>query len=233
MVAPHQSTADDESSKSRTTTSDVGSGGGRAQNKPSKYAETTERRESWTSRARRTGKLHPHLVVRTDKEVSERGRGLFATRDICRGTELARVRAVAAIVSSSRRHKVCCRCFTSLAIDGGSFSACSSCGDRFCNDCVTAAGREGIHAATCGVAQVFQAQPAAVSDLARLAAQCLATRRSRITEEEWDVINSLEAHKSPQRLEADSRLLRQAVQRLREAADIDVTEDDLRTMYLR
>lgn len=191
-----------------------------------------------TSYARRLSKLDKRVEVRMDPSHLERGRGLFAVRDVPEGTEVMRVRAAGAILPMRTRQLSCCRCFLPLK-NGERPKACRRCDVRFCARCVPVAEKDEIHRGTCAFSK-SAIELCAVErgvDEGLLLLSCNILRRRAIgviDDEEWDVFNSLESDDNEAgTIGLASHALRLCVRLFKDVMDVDVSEEDVQTIYRR
>lgn len=193
--------------------------------------------------ARRAAKLDRR--VEFSRRHPKRGRGLFALRDLPAGTEVMRVPAVAAVLSGRGAKDSCAGCFLSMKAVG-QLNACQGCPLRFCARCKKegiGGGGVGHNNGTCELTKGFigiRANNTGGSGspnegLLRLVADLLVRRRAGvISDEEWDLLKSLESREneartmglSPSEIQKCARLLKSLV-------GIDVSHEDFQAMYRR
>lgn len=189
--------------------------------------------------ARRSAKLDDRVVFRTDKERPQRGRGLFAVKDVPAGTEIMRVRAAGAVLMRHRAKHQCGRCFTQLQPTDKSVLVCATCEFSFCYDCATADDKDGAHRTTCrssrNVTSIQSGAEVGDEAVIRLVANCLARRKTCvIDDEEWDLIESLDAHENETgTMGLGSAALQECVIRFDHGIGYRVTREDVQTMYRR
>lgn len=192
-----------------------------------------------TAHARRAAKLDRRVEFR---HRPKRGRGLFALRDVPEGTEVMRVPAAGAVLSGRGAKDSCAGCFLSIKAVG-SPAACPGCSLRFCARCKTQGLGAGHNSGTCELTKEFltvcSTNPGGSGSpnegLLRLVADLFVRRKAGvISDEEWDLVMSLESHDnearamglSPSDLQRCARLLKSLV-------GIDVSHEDLQAMYRR
>lgn len=202
-----------------------------------------------TSYARRAAKLDRRVEFR---RRPKRGRGLFALGDLPKGTEVMRVPAAGAVLAGRGAKDLCAGCFlSSKAV--GPLDACHGCPMRFCARCrkhgVGAnGGSEGSGAGhssgMCELTKAFlgicatnpgRGSGSPNEGILRLVTDLLVRRRAGlVSDEEWDLLMSLESHENeartmslaPSELPKCARLLKSLV-------GIDVSHEDLQAMYRR
>lgn len=197
--------------------------------------------EDPTTFASRTGKLNRRFVIRRDSQRANRGRGVFAVKDVPKGTEVMRVRAVAAVVKNKARENMCCMCFRNIGQVGGTLSTCSTCSYGFCRECRSSVARRqgnAAHTRTCSFVASVDSNPVGMADpeLLRLTADCLVRKKSdQINDEEWEVMNTLEGQNTGASggWELEAGTLRDARLRLEALVGFDVSEEDVQTVYCR
>lgn len=200
-----------------------------------------------TPYARRAAKLDTRVEIRRHKK---RGRGLFALRNIPAGTEVMRVPAAAAV--SLHGKGSCSGCLLTTA-EVGSLKACPGCSLRFCARCKdagTARGAKGVgvlapvhSSAMCELTKEFFEMCATSRgatggpdfDSLRLLADVVVKRKAgMIEDEEWDVLISLESHDNKAgSMSLARRVLDNCVRLFKRVVDIDVSQEDVQTMYRR
>ena len=193
-----------------------------------------------TSYARRTAKLDSRVEIRRHPNES-RGRGLFAVRDLPRGTEVMRVPAAAAVLLSRKRAEACGGCFLSTK-EVGSLEACRGCPLRFCAGCKKRGGGAGHTTRMCELTKVLLmicatptgGRPPDEGNL-RLLAEVLVRRGAgEIGDEEWDLLKSLESQDNETRTTSPPpRVLDSCGRLLKQLMGIDVSLEELQAMYRR
>lgn len=202
--------------------------------------------------ARRAAKLDRRLVFRNDPAHSKRGRGLFAVRSVSTKTEVMRVRAAGVVVSRRSNMPTCSRCFsTKLGTDGWDCRGCRSwfcptCADTVAKNSGVAKGGGGgcrgagdIHEATCEFSQgLFRLCGNDAEDdemILRLSGDILARRKAGlINDEEWKLLNTLESSgNSDGTIGLSVGKLKECVRLFKETMDMDVSREDVQTMYRR
>eukprot|EP00903_Cladosiphon_okamuranus_P005427 g5413.t1 len=197
-----------------------------------------------TPYARRTAKLDRRVEFR---RCPERGRGLFALRDIPRGTEVMRVRAAGAVLAGHAAKDSCAGCFLNVT-DVSQLGACRGCPLRFCARCKkygvgASGGGAGHNSGTCELTREILFMGTAnrgssrspSEGLLRLVADLFVRRKAGvISDEEWDLVLSLESHEN----EAGSmRLATSELQKyarlLKSLVGVEVSHQDLQAMYRR
>lgn len=197
---------------------------------------------------RRAAQLDSRVEIRRHPK---RGRGLFALRDMPKGTEVMRAPATAAVLLNHENHG-CGGCLLNAV---GALEACHVCSLRFCVSCkeyatcgstkVGGGGGSGVFGhskATCeltkellGVCAInSKGSPPDEGILRLLAAVLLRRKAGTIDDEEWDMLNSLESHDNkahtmnlaPLELQKCARLFKDLV-------DVDLLDQDIQTMYRR
>lgn len=201
-----------------------------------------------TSHARRAAQLDSRVEIR---RRPKRGRGLFALRDIPKGTDIMRTTATAAVLLSRERE----RCSGCLLKAAGALEACQVCSLGFCANCkkyATCGGTKiggdgdsgvfGCRNATCeltkellGVCATHPKGGPPDEGILRLLADVFIRRKAgMIDDEEWYMLNSLESHDNrdhtislpPLELHKCARLFKDLV-------DIDLPDEEIQTMYRR
>lgn len=207
-----------------------------------KLAADASRESDATLYARRSAKLDDRVVFRADTGRPQRGRGLFAVKDVPKGTEIMRVRAAAAVLMRHRVKQQCGRCFTQLqakTVKTARTLTCGDCGFSFCHDCAEAAGNDGAHRATCrssrDITSIQSGLEAGDEAVIRLVADCLARRKDgMIDDEEWGLMESLEGHDNEAgTMGLGSAALQECVIRFNHGMGYHVTREGVQTMYRR
>lgn len=203
-----------------------------------------------TPHARRAAQLDSRVEIRRHPK---RGRGLFALRDMPAGAEVMRVPAAAAVLLGRERER-CGGCLLSMNAVGP-LEACHGCSLGFCAGCknyATCGGKKVgdgggggvvVHSsATCeltkelvGVCATTPKGGPPDEGILRLLADVLIRRKAgMINDEEWDVLNSLESHDNKDRtMSLAPRELQKCARLFKDLVDIDVSDEDIQTMYRR
>lgn len=187
---------------------------------------------------RRSAKLDERVEIRANSRDPKRGRGLYATKYMPAGTEVMRVRAVGVVLSQSNGKSFCCRCFLSQK-SWKSATTCFGCGLRFCDRCARLKLKDVAHKAMCELSKiVFQlcvSNRGVDEGILRLSADILARKKAgTIGDEEWDLLSSLESDDNQAgAIGLGARALEECVQLFKDVMDIDVSKEDLQTMYRR
>lgn len=207
-----------------------------------KLAADASRESDATLYARRSAKLDDRVVFRADMERPQRGRGLFAVKDVPEGTEIMRVRAAGAVLMRHRVKQQCGRCFTQLQAKTANAERtlmCDDCGFSFCYGCAEAAEKDGTHRATCrssrDITSIQSGVEAGDEAVIRLVANCLARRKDgMIDDEEWGLMESLEGHDNEAgTMGLGSAALQECVIRFNHGMGYHVTRVGVQTMYRR
>lgn len=197
-----------------------------------------------TQYARRAAKLDRRVEF---QRRPERGRGLFALRDIPGGTEVMRAPAAGAVLSGRGAKDSCAGCFLSMKVVGP-LGACHGCPLRFCAQCKKYGvgengGGGGHNGGTCELTKELLGICAAnrggsgspKEGLLRLVADLFVRRKAgMISDEEWDLVTSLESHENEARaMSLAPRELQKCAILLESLVGIDVSHEELQAMYRR
>lgn len=201
-----------------------------------------------TSHVRRAAQLDSRVEIR---RCPKRGRGLFALRNIPKGTEVMRAPATAAVLLSRERQG----CSTCLLKAVGALEACHVCSLGFCPDCkkygtcgstkMGGDGDSGVFGrknAMCeltkellGVCAMHSKGGPPDEGIVRVLADVFIRRKAgMIDDEEWDMLNSLESHDNKDHTMSLPRLELQKCARLfKDLVDIELSDEEIQTMYRR
>lgn len=199
-----------------------------------------------TPYARRAAKLDRRVEFRRHPK---HGRGLFALRDIPEGTEVMRVPAAAAVLSGREAEGSCAGCFLPIKAMGR-LDPCRGCPLRFCARCKKdglkangAGGGAGHNGGTCELTKEFLGMCATTPEgsgppdegVLRLVADLLVRRRAGvISDEEWDLVKSLESDDNEARaMSLPPSELQKCARLLKSLVGIDVSHEDLQCLYRR
>lgn len=190
-----------------------------------------------TEYVRRSAKLDRRVEIREDRDHPERGRGLFAVQRVPEGTEVMRVRAVGAAVVRPMKEDLCGRCFRRQN-PCDVLTKCRNCLLPLCVACQSGDAEGRPHSTTCEFARIsllLAANRSADEGTLRLSADILARKRAgEIDDKDWDLLNSLESHDNKAgKIGLGARELQIGVQTFKDAMDMDVSEEDVQTMYRR
>lgn len=245
-----------------TMTTREGGGGKQQKNKkkygpasPTSTAVSTERGDDSRSPAvvaeeQKPRQLDARFAIRRDPRRPKRGRGVFAVEDVPAGTEVMRVRAVAATVISKHRQQTCACCFTGQrqrsSGEIGPMVVCQFCKAHFCEECCRRPGfKESasalVHTDTCYLARSVAAKPIGAKvdvELLFLVVDFLARRKRRLVDdEEWEAVNGLEGSEVGAAGGAKAlteRELREVRERMQASSpELGISESDVQTMYSR
>lgn len=193
--------------------------------------------------ARHFAKLDSRVEIRRHPKRS-RDRGLFAVRNVPRGTEVMRVPAAAAVLLSSKRNDSCGGCLLSTK-EVGPIEACRKCSLRFCAVCRKRGGDGDGHgrAGSCELTKqllricMTPANGGQRPDegTLRLMAEVLLRRGAgEVGDEEWDLLESLESQDNENRMmNLAPRVLEECGLLLKELMGLDVPLEDVQAMYRR
>lgn len=198
-----------------------------------------------TSYARRAAKLDRRVEFQLRPKS---GRGLFAHRDVPAGTEVMRVPAAGAVMSGRGAKGSCAGCFLSTKAVG-TLDACPGCSFRLCARCKTQdlnaprSGGGAGHSGTCELTKEFlrlcSTNPggngSSDEGLLRLVADLFVRRKAGvISDEEWNLVMSLESHDNEARaMGLSTSVLQICARLLKSLVGIDPSQEDLQAMYRR
>lgn len=183
-------------------------------------------------RYRHISGLDPRFIFRQDSARPGRGRGTFALEPVARGTEIMRAPAMVAVVNTVYKREICSICFMHMHL-----VQCPECKYRFCLKCQAQWRQSSTHKATCRFAISVERTPLARmdADLLRLAADLLIRKKCGLfSDMEWELWNTLESQRAgtvSERLEEHT--LQDAWERLRSLVGLDVSMEDVQTVYWR
>ena len=230
MSGSSKATTATTTASAKSSTSTFGGTSGRKMSPPATDFDLTEH-------ARRSAKLDHRVEIRGDRDHPERGRGLFAVQRVPEGTEVMRVRAVGAAVVRPSKKDLCGRCFR-RAYKQDFPTACGNCWLSLCVKCHDGDTGDRSHSTTCEFERIclmLAANPSVDEGTLRLSADILARKRAgEIDDKDWDLLNTLESDNNKAgSIGLGAHHLQIAVESFKDAMDMDVSEEDVQTMYRR
>ena len=152
------------------------------------------------------------------------------------GTEVMRVRAVGGAVVRPFEETLCCRCFRRSEKDD--LIECRNCHLRLCDACHSGDVENRPHWTRCEFARkvlLFTANPEVDEGTLRLLADILARKKAgEINDKDWDLMNSLRSDNNEAGdIGLSTRHLETGVQIFKDTMDMEVSKEDIQTMYRR